>query len=110
MWSEYSDAGSREARGRRSGQAFTEFDLVVLTADRPEAGLRAGDVGTVLSVVGSGFHVDFSTPGGASGGVLILSASDLRAVGPDEVFHVRPLDRPVPPPLRPPWRVRRPIS
>ena len=73
---------------------FEELELVVLTRDHPERGLRAGDVGTVLSPArgGRGYEVEFASPGGSGAGVLRLPASHLRPVGLREIFHVRPVD------------------
>ncbi|HSR41960.1 MAG TPA: DUF4926 domain-containing protein [Longimicrobiales bacterium] len=73
---------------------FSELELVVLTRDHPDAGLRAGDVGTVVAVRSGGrgrYEVEFSSPGGVGAGVLRLPASHLRPVARHEIFHVRSL-------------------
>lgn len=97
MWSKLPVDGSERRARRRTSAAFTEFDLVVLKVDRPELGLRAGDVGTVISIVGSRYHVEFATPGGACPGILSETASALRPVAPDELFSVRRVDPPIAP-------------
>jgi len=70
---------------------FSELELVVLTRDRPDRGLRAGDVGTVVGEGrgGRGYRVEFASPGGAGAGVVQVPARHLRPVRPREIFHVR---------------------
>jgi len=77
---------------------YIELELVVLTRDHPERGLRTGDVGTVVAVRPTGrrrYEVEFSSPGGIGAGVLRLPASHLRPVARHEIFHVRSVE-PIP--------------
>ncbi len=57
-----------------------EMDLVVLTRDLPDHGLRAGDIGTVVLVHqgGAGYEVEFSTLAWQTLAVVTLNAGDLR--------------------------------
>lgn len=68
-----------------------ELDPVVLLKDIPTAGLRAGDVGTIVMVHdnGRGYEVEFATFRGLTLAVMSLSADDVRAVGTHEIAHVR---------------------
>ena len=97
MWSQHPHSVPESSKLSAGPEAsgFTEYDLVVLKVDRPELGLRAGDVGTVLSVRGSRCRVEFGAPGGACAGVLSERPSALRPLRCDELFHVRRLDPPV---------------
>lgn len=73
-----------------------EHDCVVLTEDIPEEGLRAGDVGSVVHIhhEGAGYEVEFMTLTGRTVAVATLSPSQVRAVGPRDVSHVRELATP----------------
>ncbi len=68
-----------------------ELELVVLTQDQPNEGLRAGDIGTVVLVHqgGAGYEVEFSTLGGRTLAVVTLTADDVRPVGDREIAHAR---------------------
>src|SRR6266513_2458981 len=68
-----------------------EMDLIVLTRDVPDRGLRAGDIGTVVLVHrgGAGYEVEFSTLAGQTLGVVTLRAGDVRPVGDREIAHAR---------------------
>ncbi|MCC6628591.1 MAG: DUF4926 domain-containing protein [Chloroflexi bacterium] len=70
-----------------------ELASVVLTADLPERGLRAGDIGTVVMVhqQGAGYTVEFLTLGGETVAVVTLPADGVRPVRPDEIAHARGL-------------------
>ena len=70
-----------------------EFDLVVLTKDLPNNGLRKGDVGTVVDIHqnGAGFTVEFMTLDGQTVAVLTLFASQIRAIEKGEMSHSRPI-------------------
>ena len=69
-----------------------EHDRVVLLADVPESGLKAGDVGTVVHVYpgGAAYEVELMTLTGETVAVLTLSADQVREVRPGEVAHARP--------------------
>ena len=71
---------------------MTELDRVVLTVDLPEAGLVAGDVGTVVLVhAAGGAEVEFVTLRGETVGVVSARPDQVRAVGDREVPHSRAL-------------------
>ena len=68
-----------------------ELDSVVLTQDRPDEGLAAGDVGCVVMVYddGAAYEVEFTTLSGETLSVVTLPAAFIRPVGPREIAHVR---------------------
>jgi hypothetical protein len=68
-----------------------ELDSVVLTTDLPEHGLARGDIGTVVLIhdLGSGYTVEFMTLAGKTVAVVTLLASQIRAIGADEIAHAR---------------------
>ena len=68
-----------------------ELDMVMLTEDMPEHGLRRGDVGTVVLVHagGAAYEVEFATFAGDTVAVASLPASRVRLVGEREIPHAR---------------------
>lgn len=68
-----------------------EFDLVVLQDNTANERLRAGDVGTILTVYNEGkaFEVEFVTLTGESVAVETLLPHQIRMVRPSEVMAVR---------------------
>jgi hypothetical protein len=70
-----------------------EHDRVVLSADVPAEGLKAGDVGTVVHAYADGraYEVEFVTLEGKTIAVVTLETTQVRAVNPREVAHARPL-------------------
>ena len=70
---------------------IAEHDVVVLTRDLPEHGLRAGDVGTAVHVYADGkaYEVEFSTGSGRTLALETLEAKDLRPLGDAEILHSR---------------------
>ncbi len=70
-----------------------EHDCVVLTADLPKEGLKAGDVGTVIHIHKGGvaYEVEFMTFAGKTIAIATVEGSDLRAVSERDVSHVREL-------------------
>jgi hypothetical protein len=68
-----------------------EHDVVVLTRDLPEHGLRSGDVGTVVHVYreGKAYEVEFVTGSGQTLAVETLEPKDLRPLGAGEILHSR---------------------
>lgn len=72
---------------------FKEHDCAVLTADLPEEGLLAGDVGTIVHVHKGGvaYEVEFITLTGRTVAVVTVEASHLRPVSRQDINHVREL-------------------
>lgn len=70
-----------------------ELDVVVLTRDLSEHGLRRGDIGAVVHCYadGTAYEVEFVTAAGATVAVVTLETADVRPVGGSEILHVRPL-------------------
>ncbi len=69
-----------------------ELDTVVLKRDRPDVGLRTGDIGAIVHrYVPGGYEVEFVTGGGDTVAVLTLSDADVRPLAPGEILHARPL-------------------
>ena len=68
-----------------------DLDTVVLTADLPEHGLSAGDLGMVVLVHegGKGCTVEFMTLTGKTIAVVTLLAHQVRPIAKDEIAHVR---------------------
>jgi hypothetical protein len=68
------------------------LDIVVLTHDLPDQGLRRGDLGTVVELHSpSAFMVEFVAASGAAQALVTLSPSDIRAVADDDLVAVRPV-------------------
>ena len=59
---------------------------MVLTADQPEYELIAGDVGVVVFIHDKGEAYEVEFPNGA---VVTLGADQVRALGMEEILHVR---------------------
>ena len=70
---------------------MSEFDLVVLQEDLADRRLRAGDVGTILTVYteGKAFEVEFVTLTGEAVAIETLLAHQIRPVRSSEVLAVR---------------------
>ena len=68
-------------------EPLAEHRRAVLTADQPEAELIAGDVGVVVFIHGEGAAYEVEFPNRA---VLTLEADQVRALGMEEILHVRP--------------------
>ena len=70
-----------------------EHDCVVLTRDVPEAGLKAGDIGTVVHVHtgDAGYEVEFMTLAGETLTVVTLQPAEVRPIQPRDIAHVRVL-------------------
>ena len=65
---------------------LAEHRQAVLTADQPEAELIAGDVGVVVFIHNEGAAYEVEFPNRA---VLTLEADQVRALGMEEILHVR---------------------
>lgn len=59
-----------------------ELDLVAITTDRPDLGLRRGDVGTVVHIYISSdlYEVEFINANGDTVGVETLNTEEVQAV------------------------------
>jgi hypothetical protein len=70
---------------------ISELDVIVLARDVPEAGLEAGDVGTIFFVHegGKGYEVEFVTLTGETVAVITLPADSVRPIREREIAHVR---------------------
>ena len=70
-----------------------EHDCVVLTANLPDEGLEAGDVGTVVHIHkdGAAYEVEFVTLTGRTVAVATVEASQLRPIGQRDISHIREL-------------------
>ena len=68
-------------------EPLAEHRRAVLTVDQPEAELIAGDVGVVVLIHGEGAAYEVEFPNQA---VLTLEADQVRALGMEEILHVRP--------------------
>ncbi len=67
-----------------------ELETVVLTADLPEHGLKAGDLRTVVLVHSHGcYEVEFMTLNGETVAVVSLSSDKVRPMGRREIAHAR---------------------
>jgi hypothetical protein len=67
-----------------------ELETVVLTAELPEHGLKAGDLGTVVLVhTHGGYAVEFMTLDGETVAVVSLAPDQVRPVGRREIAHAR---------------------
>jgi len=71
-----------------------ELDMVALSNDVREHGLREGDIGAVVHVYPGRqrFEVEFVTAEGETLAVLTLSRKDIRPFQRREILHVRELD------------------
>jgi len=70
-----------------------EHDSVVLTADLPSEGLKAGDIGAVVHIhnAGAAYEVEFMTFAGNTVAVATVDVASLRPVGERRLSHVREL-------------------
>jgi hypothetical protein len=67
-----------------------EHDLVVLTRDLSEHGLKRGDVGTVVHLHGdAAYGVEFITLDGETVAVISVAKDCVRPVGSGEMHHAR---------------------
>jgi len=71
-----------------------EHDRVVLTTEKPEAGLEPGDVGTVVHTYSEGeaFEVEFVTLTGDTVAVLTVERDEVRPVQSRELTHARGME------------------
>lgn len=71
-----------------------ELDSIVLRADIPKYGLKAGDIGTVVLVHGknTGYEVEFVKLDGETVAVTSVQPSQIRAIRSDEIPHARSME------------------
>jgi hypothetical protein len=68
------------------------LDTVALTHDHLEAGLRKGDVGAVVEVLGQdAYEVEFVAASGRTQALITLAGSEVRALGDRDLISVRTL-------------------
>jgi hypothetical protein len=71
---------------------YRDLERVVLVRDVPDAGLRAGDVGTVVWVYGTeAVEVEFVTHAGQTQALRTLAVGDVRPVAGNDLPAVRPV-------------------
>ena len=77
-WSPLTPSGGSELR---------EHDVVTLTVDVPEDGLKSGNVGTIVSVYGDGeaFAVEFIAFDGETIAIADVQADHVRPASADEI-------------------------
>ena len=70
---------------------MNELDVVVLTEDIPEHGLKAGDSGTIVFVYrdGEAYEVEFIARTGETVALVSLLPSQVRPPRDDEITAVR---------------------
>ena len=70
---------------------ISEHDTVVLTADIPEEGLKAGDLGAVVAVYGNGaaYEVEFVSLKGQTVSLVTIPHTGVRAVDEKDVPSAR---------------------
>lgn len=74
---------------------FKELQVVVLSRDIPEHGLRRGDLGAVVHIYApDGLEVEFVSASGRTAALVTLKDGDVRAVADGDLIAVRRLDRP----------------
>ncbi|MBI4312109.1 MAG: DUF4926 domain-containing protein [Chloroflexi bacterium] len=68
-----------------------ELDVVALTVDLPEHGLKSGVTGTIVleHSGGEAYEVEFITFAGETIALVALTPDQVRPVSPDEVPHAR---------------------
>jgi hypothetical protein len=67
-----------------------ELDIVVLDSDLPQAGLKKGDVGTVVLLHRrGGYEVEFTTFEGKTIAVVSLARRQIRPVSASDVAELR---------------------
>lgn len=80
-----------KTNGNGRGVHLAELDLLVLTADLPQHGLRAGDVGTVVHVYpdGRAYEAEFTALDGTTVAVTTVETTQARAATRRDIPHAR---------------------
>ncbi|MEZ4668473.1 MAG: DUF4926 domain-containing protein [Anaerolineae bacterium] len=70
-----------------------EHERAILTADLPEYGFKAGDVGIVVHIYddGAAYEMEFFALDGRTLDVVTVEATQVRPVSRRDVLHVREL-------------------
>ena len=68
-----------------------ELEIVVITHDVEEHGLKQGDVGTVVHRYedGAAYEVEFVTAEGKTVALLTMAPADIRVMSGTEILHAR---------------------
>jgi hypothetical protein len=68
-----------------------EHDCIVLTANVPDEGLEAGDIGTVVHIHkgGEGYEAEFMTLTGETVAIVTLLAGQVRPLNRRDLAHAR---------------------
>ncbi len=71
-----------------------ELDVIVLAVDKPEHGLKIGDIGTIVLVHGdhAGYEVEFATLDGETVAVITASPAEIRPIRSGEIAHARDIE------------------
>ena len=74
---------------------FREHQRIVLTADIPAEGLKAGDVGTIVHVYrqGEALEVEFLTLEGGPAAIATVQPGQVRPVTNRDITHARLMER-----------------
>jgi len=68
------------------------LDTVALTHDHLEVGLRKGDLGAVVEVLGpDAYEVEFVAASGRTQALVTLESGEVRALGDQDLISVRSL-------------------
>ena len=73
---------------------FNVLDTVALTHDVPSAGLRRGDLGTIVEILApDALEIEFVAASGRTQALLTLAIDDVRHVGDQDLIAVRSLEQ-----------------
>lgn len=73
--------------------AIAELDTVALKVDRPDYGLKQGDIGAVVQTYpAGGVEVEFITASGHTQALVTLRVHEVRPVGRNDILAVRQHD------------------
>jgi hypothetical protein len=80
-----------KTNGNGHRMSLAELDLLVLTADLPQHGLCAGDVGTVVHAYSDAlaYEVEFTALDGSTVAVTTVEANQARAATRRDITHTR---------------------
>jgi ATP-dependent exoDNAse (exonuclease V) alpha subunit len=72
---------------------YKELDIIAITHDIEESGLKQGDIGTIVHCYkdNKAFEIEFVTADGKTVALLTLKSEDIRSLKDREVLHVREL-------------------